>query len=161
MAAPKSSNYGGWYRNLESGKLEVHYGEGGASDPVKLIELDVAGDLGVVAGTLEVQDGGTETQLSSTTTAVTMNTNSGQITTLTSTLAAAAEEAFTVNNSNVEATDVVIANVASTSSTGTCVVFVTAVASGSFQITKANLHASAAFNNTHVINFVVIKGASS
>ena len=112
-------------------------------------------------GDIDLADGGTVTQITSIATGVTLNTHSGQITTVSSTLAAAAEAAFVVTNSTVAATDVVIANLASTSSAGTPVVSVTAVAAGSFTITIANLHASAALDNTMVINFGVIGGSAS
>ena len=108
-----------------------------------------------------MSDGGTVTQITTLATGVTLNTTSGQITTVSSTLAAAGETAFTVTNSKVSTTSVVIAHLASTSSAGTPIVTVTAVAAGSFDVTVANLHASAALDNTMVINFVVIDGASS
>ncbi len=71
------------------------------------------------------------------------------------------EATFTVTNTKVAATDAVIVNLASTSSAGTPLAFCSAVAAGSFDITIANLHASAALDNTMVINFVVIGGNSS
>lgn len=112
-------------------------------------------------GTLTLSDGGTVTQASSITTGVTLSTNSGQITTVSSTLAAAAEATFTVTNTKVAATDCVIVNIGSTSSAGTPMAFCSAVGAGSFNITITNLHASAALDNTLTINFVVVKGASS
>lgn len=102
------------------------------------------------------QKSGSVTQITSTTTAVTLNRLAGSITTVSSTLAAAGEEAFTVNNTEVASTDVVIVNIASTSSGGTPIAVCTRVANGSFQITVSNLHASAALDNTMVINFIVI-----
>lgn len=133
----------------------------GITGPVSQETATFGSDIASTAGTLDVQDGGTVTQATSITTGVTLNTHSGQITTVSSTLAAAAEATFTVTNSTVSATDVVIAHLGSTSSAGTPLVVVSAVAAGSFDVTIANLHASAALDNTMVINFVVIKGASS
>lgn len=106
-------------------------------------------------------DGGTVTQATDITTGVTLSKESGQITTVSSTLAAGAEATFQVTNTLVTALDTVICNLASTSSAGTPIAVVTAVAAGSFDITIANLHASAALDNTMVINFAIVGGASS
>lgn len=106
-------------------------------------------------------DGGTVTQASSITTGVTLNTTTGQITTVSTTLAAAGEAAFVVTNSVVAATSVVVASLASTSSAGTPFVGVSAIAAGSFTILITNLHASAALDNTLTINFMVFGGSSS
>ena len=123
--------------------------------------LDVGNSRVELAVPLLMSDGGTVTQITTLATGVTLNTTSGQITTVSSTLAAAGETAFTVTNSKVSTTSVVIAHLASTSSAGTPIVTVTAVAAGSFDVTVANLHASAALDNRMVINFVVIDGAAS
>lgn len=104
--------------------------------------------------------GGTVTQATSITTGVTLNKLCGTITTVSSTLAAAAEVAFVVTNSKVAATDLVVVNIKSTASAGTPVAFVTAVAAGSFTITLSNLHASAALDNTVVLSFTVIKAVA-
>lgn len=112
-------------------------------------------------GGIGYDDGGTVTQATSITTGVTLSAHSGQITTVSSTLAAGAEATFTVTNTNVAATDVVVVCLASTSSAGTPQAHCTAVAAGSFDITINNLHASAALDNTMVINFAVFKGSSS
>ncbi len=116
--------------------------------------LEVAGSLG-----FSIADRSTVTQASSTTTAVTINALAGTITTIAGTLAAAGEEAFTVNNTRVAATDSVIAVRQAYSGGGTPVVFVTAVAANSFQITVSNLHVSAALDAAMTINFAVIKAA--
>jgi hypothetical protein len=101
---------------------------------------------------------GSVTQLTSTTTGVTLNSLSGQITTIAGTLAAAGEETFTVTNSCVNADSVVSVCMGSTSSAGLPTVLCTAVADGSFDITVANLHASDALNALLVINFIVLGG---
>ncbi len=160
MAAPKSSNYGGWYRNLEDGKLEVHYGEGGENEPVKLIELDVAGDLAVVAGTVHLQDGGTVTQLTNKGTGVTLSTNSGQITMNGAALADDTEISFVVTNTNVAATDVVIVNHGSAGTMGAYVVQASNIGAGTFEISVKNV-SGGGLSEAIVINFAVIKGASS
>jgi hypothetical protein len=127
--------------------------------------LDVDGittlDVTEVDGTLKLADGDTVTQLTSTTTSVTINTASGQITTVASTLAAGGEETFTVSNSLVESVDTPIVCIASTSSAGTPFAFCSAVTSNSFDITVTNLHASNALDDTLVINYNLISGSSS
>jgi hypothetical protein len=101
--------------------------------------------------------GGAVTQITDATTAVALNRLSGQITTVALTTAAAAEEVFTCNNSQVAATDVVA--VATTyAGAGTPIVAVKGVADGSFVIVITNVHASAALNAVLVVNFVVLKG---
>lgn len=114
-----------------------------------------------VEGSIDLANDGTVTQDTGITTGVTLNTHSGQITTVSQTIAAGAEATFTVTNSTVAATDVVIVNMATNSGNGTIVPAVTAVAAGSFDITLTNLHGSSAGNSTLVLNFAVIGGASS
>jgi hypothetical protein len=118
------------------------------------------GDLEINAGTVNVQDGGTVTQDTSKSTAVELNANSGQITMNGAALAGAAEVSFTLTNSQIAATDVVVVNHGSVTTTGAYLVGVSAVASGSCSITVANL-TGGALSEPIVLNFVVIKGASS
>ena len=147
----------------------VNFGDGTTDMDVKIflgsttesVEFDVGNSRVNFEVPIMVQDGGTVTQLTSITTGVSLSALSGQITTVSSTLAGAAEGAFTVTNTKVAATDTVIVNLASTSSAGTPLAVCSAVAAGSFDITVANLHASAALDNTMVINFVVIKGSAT
>ena len=104
--------------------------------------------------------GGTQTQSTSRSTGVTLNKITGLITCNSTSLAAGAEASFVVTNSTVAATDTVIVQVVS-SSTGTPVAFVTAVAAGSFTITLSNLHASTADTTADTIRFTVIKSVSN
>lgn len=97
------------------------------------------------------------TQATSISTAVTCNSLSGVITTVSQTIAAGAEGEFTVNNSLVDATDVVVVSIKTHTSAGAFVAAVSATAAGSFQIRLTNLHASTAGNNVLVLNFAVIK----
>jgi hypothetical protein len=97
------------------------------------------------------------TQITSITTGVTANALSGTITTVSQTIAAAAEADFVVTNSRVAATDTVVACVRSTASAGTFIVAVAEVAAGQFTLRLTNLHAANAGNNTILINFFVIK----
>lgn len=104
--------------------------------------------------------GGTVTQLTSKATGVTLNTLSGRITTHNAALAAAAEVTFIVTNSQAAATDVPCVAHASGGTAGAYDVFVSAVAAGSFRITISNMSAGS-LSEALVINFVIIKGATS
>lgn len=104
--------------------------------------------------------GGAVTQITSASTGVTLNKVCGQITTVALTTAAAAEEVFTVTNSNVVATDVIVVST-TYAGAGTIMVAVKAVAAGSFDVVIANLHAANALNALAVINFAVIKSVAA
>lgn len=100
------------------------------------------------------------TQETSITTGVTCSSLSGAITTVSQTVAAGAEAEFTVTNTKVAATDVVVACIKTHTSAGTFAVDVSAVAAGSFKLRLTNLHASAAGDNVLVINFLVLKATA-
>jgi hypothetical protein len=104
--------------------------------------------------------GGAVTQLTSKATGVTLNAKTGQITTHNAALAAAAEVAFTVTNSFVAATDVVVASIASGGTSASYSLSITAVAAGSFELTIGNWSAGS-LGEALVINFAVIKGVAS
>lgn len=104
--------------------------------------------------------GGTVTQATSRTTGVTINKTCGAITTHTTSLAAAGEATFTVNNNTVAATDTVVLSIKS-GAVATPLAWVSAVAAGSFNITISNLHASTAETGAIVINFAVVKAATN
>lgn len=104
-----------------------------------------------------VQNQTAVTQATSITTGVTCDAYSGVITTVSQTVAAAAEADFVVTNAKVKATDVVVACIKTHTSAGTFQVTVAAVADGSFTLRLANLHASTAGNNVLVITFLVLK----
>ena len=99
------------------------------------------------------------TQTGTISTGVTINANAGVITTVSSTLAAAASATFTVTNSSVETGSVIVVSVqgyAGTYSTnGIPIANVQAVTAGSFNIVLSNVHASAALNNPVQIAFSV------
>lgn len=97
------------------------------------------------------------TQATNISTAVTCDALSGVVTTVSQTIAAAAEGEFQVNNAKVKATDVVAVCIKTHTSAGTFLAAVSAVADGSFKIRLTNLHASAAGDNVLVINFIVLK----
>jgi len=100
--------------------------------------------------------GGTVTQSTSKTTGVTLNKLSGQITMNNAALAAGAEVAFTLTNSFIAATDVVIVNVQSVGTAGSYLVSVGAVSAGSCSITVSNASAGS-LSQAIVLNFAVIK----
>ncbi len=103
--------------------------------------------------------GSTVTQITNSATAVTIDAMSGQITTVALTTAGAAEEAFTVNNAYVTATDVVVVST-TYAGQGKPIVFVTNQAAGSFVVNITNVSASA-LNAVCVINFAVVRVATS
>lgn len=105
--------------------------------------------------------GSTVTQITSRATTVVINAICGSIQTDVSSLAAGAEAEFTVTNSAVAATDVIVLSLKQESSTGTTLFFVSTVAAGSFKITGTNLHASTADTSASIINFAVIKAVTA
>ena len=99
---------------------------------------------------------GTVTQLTSITTAVTLDTLNGVITTVSSTLAANAKTFFTVNNSNVTATSIVLVSVQyDEAATGIPVVGISDVATGSFKVVLSN-GGNAALNNVVKVHFIIL-----
>lgn len=97
----------------------------------------------------------TVTQITTRSTGVTLNTTCGQITTDTTSLAAAAEAVMVVTNDKVKAKDVVVVAIASGGVGGVPIAGVTAVSDGSFTITYTNTGASSE-TGALVINFAVI-----
>tara|TARA_R110000868_G_scaffold38788_1_gene135449 strand:- start:460 stop:1065 length:606 start_codon:yes stop_codon:yes gene_type:complete len=97
--------------------------------------------------------GGTVAQSSSRTTGVTLNKTTGAIT-LVSAAGSATAATFTVTNSTVAATDVIILN--QKSGTDLYDLMVTAVATGSFNITFRTTGGTT--TETPTFNFAVIKG---
>lgn len=100
--------------------------------------------------------GGAVTQATSRTTGVTLNKTTGAIT-LVSAAGSATAATFTVTNSTVAATDVIILN--QKSGTDLYDLMVTAVALGSFNITFRTTGGST--TETPVFNFAVIKGVAA
>ena len=72
----------------------------------------------------------------------------------------AAEVSFTVTNSKVAATDVVVACHGSAGTAGAYIVSANSIAAGSFKITVSNV-SGGSLSEAIVINFVALKGASS
>lgn len=104
--------------------------------------------------------GGTVTQATSKSTGATLNTVSGQITMNGAALAAAAEVSFTLTNSAVAATDVVMVSIASGATAGAYSVQCDAVAAGSCRISVGN-RSTGSLSEAIVLNFVVIKAVAA
>ena len=151
---------GFWFDKLNS-RLAILY-NGTAFLRGTATALTVPEGIALTVGDLTISDGGTVTQATSITTGVTLSAKSGQITTVTNpAIAAGAEATFTVTNTKVGVTDVVIVNVNDQFTDGLVIAAVTAIAAGSFDITLTNVSAAAVSAGTAVINFIVIDGSSS
>lgn len=137
------------FRNRATSLVYV-YGNG----DLKLIKSGAALGYGTGAG-------GTVTQLTNRSTGVTLSKSTGAITTNNTSLAAGASATFTVTNTVVAATDVVVLSIKSGQTNKETTAHVSAVAAGSFGITVHNKHASTAETGSIVINFTVIKGVTS
>ena len=137
---------------------------GGVTAPVAVV--DVTGNVAATTSILSTGAtsgvgyatgaGGAVTQLTSRTTGVTLNNVSGAIT-LVSAAGSASYQTFTVTNSAVAATDVVIVN--QKSGTDKYITMVTTVAAGSFQITFATTGGTT--TEQPVFNFAVIKAVAA
>lgn len=119
--------------------------------------MDGATKIGYTKG------GGTVTQATNRTTGVTLNKLTGTITTNSTSLAAEGTAAFVVTNSFVEIGDTVVVSIQSGSNGGGTIVFVQAVANGSFTIAVQNNNVAAGTAETGaiLINFAVIKAVSA
>ena len=158
MAA--SGRHTGWRYDPTNSRLDFYY-RGTRIGHINGSQMSLAaGDLALVAGTLDVEDGGTVTQATSKSTGATLSTNSGQITMDDANLADDTEISFVVTNTNVAATDVIIANHGSAGTMGAYVVQASNIGSGTFEISIKNV-SGGTLGEAIVINFVVIKGASS
>lgn len=103
-----------------------------------------------------VGGGGAVTQITSRTTAVVISTLSGQIT-MFSAAGSATGASFTVTDTAVKSTDTINLSVAT--ATNSYIMFVTAVANGSFQVTFYALVGTA--TDAPVVNFAVIHASAS
>jgi hypothetical protein len=96
------------------------------------------------------------TQLTSISTGVTINTQSGIISTVALTTAADTDAgSFTVTNSKCFSDSVVLLTVVN-SGTGAPVATVTSVSNGSFVVKVRNVHSATAFNSLLKINYSII-----
>jgi hypothetical protein len=104
--------------------------------------------------------GGAVTQITSKATGVTLNKRCGQITMNNASLNAAAEVSFTLTNSVIAATDVVMICIGSGATAGAYNVQCDAVATGSCRISIGNM-SSGSLGEAIVLNFVVIKAVNA
>jgi hypothetical protein len=125
---------------------------GGLQTPSFLLSTGING-VGYAAGA-----GGAVTQASAKSTLVTLHKPTGQVTMHSAELAAGASVSFTLNNSQIAASDLVVVNIASGASADGYGVAVTAVAAGSCRIQLRNSSA-AALSEAVVLNFALLKGA--
>jgi parallel beta-helix repeat protein len=119
------------------------------------LEVFGGGKLGYATGS-----GGTVTQLTSKATAVTIDKTNGSIVTHNENLGNGSRVFFTVNNSKVEAGDVVIAHRASGGTANAYEVLVMQVAAGSFGLEIINI-SGGALAEAITINFAVIKAVTA
>lgn len=97
----------------------------------------------------------TAAQATNISTAVTLNARYGQITTQAADAAAAAENEFTLTNSFITPTSVILATFA-TASNGTPMLQINKTAAGSATVTITNLHAATALDAALTITFIVL-----
>ena len=135
------------------------YSDGSTNIPAGSVSLSqITGSttgVGYITGA-----GGTVTQPTSKSTGVTINKICGAITTNNAALAAGAEVKFTVTNSMVAATDVVVLSIQSGGTSGSYLLTVGAVAAGSFDVVISNASAGS-LSQALVINFAIIKAVTN
>ena len=102
-----------------------------------------------------VYDTANVTQITSITTAVTVNAHNGTITTVSSTLAGAADTSFTVNNNKVTTASKILLTVDSTTA-GMPILVTNTIANGSFVIKIINASATTALNSTLKISYLIL-----
>ena len=120
------------------------------------ITIESGGKITVESGGLVEFSSGTVTLVSD---AGTLSKLSGVITTEASTLAAGSAVTYTITNTLVAATDIILlTRLGGTCDEGTEIMLATPGA-GSFTILVENRHASAAFDGTFIIGFLVVKVA--
>lgn len=121
-----------------------------------VLALSPTGGLGYGTGA-----GGAVTQATNKSTGVTLNTVTGQITMNNANLAGQTEVSFTLTNSAIAATDVVLVSIASGATANSYVVSVGATAAGSCVIQLGNVTLATTLGEAVVLNFAVIKGVTS
>jgi len=98
---------------------------------------------------------GTVTQLTSITTPVTINTHSGIITTVSSTIASLSEATFIVNNNKVTTTSIILLTALYSGNGNAVATIGSTVSNGAFRITIANTQTTA-LNSIVKIHFMII-----
>lgn len=157
LATPSSANLRAALTD-ESGTGAALFAGGniGAASGTSLAATGLLTSSGTAGVGYATGAGGTVTQLTSRTTGVTLNKITGAIT-LFAAAGSASYNTLTVTNSTVAATDTIVLSVKS--GTNVYLVFVTAVAAGSFNITFNTTGGTA--SDSPVINFAVIKAVAA
>lgn len=123
------------------------------------VTFPTSGTLAAVSGTMAA--GGSVVQATNKSTGVTLNTVTGQITTNNAALAANTVVTFTLTDSVIAATDIVLPQLVSGPATaGTYEVWTEAVAAGSVKVNVRNISAGA-LSEALVIGFAVIKSVTA
>jgi hypothetical protein len=105
--------------------------------------------------------GGTVTQNTSKSTGVTLNKTTGEITMNNAALNAQESVAFTLTNSTIAATDVVVVSIKSGATSNAYIAGVGKVSAGSCEITLFNTQTAGSLSEAVVLSFAVIKGVTS
>lgn len=105
--------------------------------------------------------GGTVTQATSKSTGVTLNKLCGQITMNNATLNRSTSVSFTLTNSFIDTTDVVVVNIASGATAGAYAITVEVIAAGSCNISLHNLLTGTDLSEAVILNFAVIKAVNA
>lgn len=105
--------------------------------------------------------GGTVTQLTSKSTGVTLNKLCGQITMNNATLNRNTSVSFTLTNSFIDTTDVIVVNIASGATAGAYVITVEVIAAGSCNISLHNNASGVDYSEAVVLNFAIIKAVNA
>jgi hypothetical protein len=125
-----------------------------ASSSVK--STSTSGGLGYATGA-----GGTVTQATSKSTGVTLDKICGEIVMNNATLNRETAVSFTLTNSAIAVTDVVVVNIKSAATTNSYTVCVTAVAAGSCRIQLHNITSGTDLSEAVVLSFAVIKAVAA
>lgn len=105
--------------------------------------------------------GGTVVQATNKSTGVTLDKLCGQITMNNATLNRVTSVSFTLTNSFIDATDVVIVNIASGATAGAYTITTEVISAGSCRISLHNLLTGTDLSEAVVLNFVVIKAVNA
>ncbi len=155
---------GAWYYNSGTKASPVWSAFGstaGAATPTSVVSSGRIVSTSPTAGVgYATGAGGAVTQATDKSTAVTLNTATGAITMNNASLADATNVSFTVTDSAVAATDVVVVNHKSGGTLGVYQVEAHTIAAGSFKIMVRNV-SGGALGEALVLNFAIIKGVAA
>lgn len=127
----------------------------GTGKVISTSDFEVSGTIGYATGT-----GGTITQSTNKTTGVTLNKACGTITTASGSINSGDEFSFTVTNSFVDDTDVVLVNIKSGGTAGAYLAQCDQVSNGSFRITVTNI-SNSTLDEILALNFIIVKSVSA